>query len=268
MATSRSAPPLPAYVLHAWDWSESSLILDLFTRTQGRVVAVAKGAKKPTSNFRPLLLPFHALAVWLARPGGDDEEVRAVRAVEWSGSAALPSAVLMSGFYLNELLMKGLARQDPHPALFDAYADTLAALAAPGLVAADETAALRAFELALLRELGLLPELDTVTLTTSPVDPAAPYLLQGELGLAPAAGGIEGRAWVALEAALAHRDEGTITGHGFGGGIAALRAACRPLAAALRAPLRQVLHYHLGVAQLRTRQVGLELQRLADPTPR
>ena len=260
MATARSAPPLPAYVLHGWDWSESSLILDLFTRPLGRVAAVAKGAKKPTSALRPLLMPFHVLSVWLARPGADDGEVRAVRAVEWGGSAALPATALMSAFYLNELLLKGLARQDPHPTLFDAYGDTLAALAAPGAGNGAEAAALRAFELVLLRELGLLPELGVVTLTATAVEPQGSYLLRGEQGLAPAAGGIAGRAWVALEAALGHRNAD--------GGLAALREACRPTATALRAPLRELVQYHLASGPLRTRQLGLELQRLATSAPR
>ena len=47
MATSRRAAPAPlaAYVLHSYDWSESSLILELWTRDRGRIAAVAKGAK-------------------------------------------------------------------------------------------------------------------------------------------------------------------------------------------------------------------------------
>ena len=44
----------PAYVLHRYDWSESSLILETLTRHHGRVALVAKGAKKPSSNFRPV----------------------------------------------------------------------------------------------------------------------------------------------------------------------------------------------------------------------
>jgi DNA repair protein RecO (recombination protein O) len=241
-------------VLHGWDWSESSLILDLFTRSQGRLVVAAKGAKKPTSGFRPVLLPFHALAIWLSKPTADpDDEVRGLRAVEWAGSAPLPSSVLMSGFYLNELLLKGLARQDPHPALFDAYADTLAALAPSG---ADEGGALRAFELALLRELGVLPELNLVTQTTEPVRPERRYGLRPEVGLAPDADGVPGAQWVEIEAALKH------------GSMDALRHACRPAGPALRGQLRTLVHYHLGTSQLRTRQVGLELQRLAEPTPR
>jgi DNA repair protein RecO (recombination protein O) len=53
----------PAFVLHQWDWSETSLILDLFTRDQGRLAAVAKGAKRPTSSFRPVLLPLQPLSL-------------------------------------------------------------------------------------------------------------------------------------------------------------------------------------------------------------
>ena len=252
-SAARTPAPLAAYVLHGWDWSESSLILDVFTRGQGRLVAVAKGAKKPTSNFRPVLLPFHALTVWLSRANPDsDDDVRTMRSVEWAGSAPLPAAVLMSGFYLNELLMKGLARHDPHPRLFDAYAETLAALAD----GAEEGVALRAFELVFLRELGVLPELDAVTLTTEALRPDARYAIQPEAGIVPDAEGPPGSAWVELQAALTH------------GSLAALRYACRPQAAALRGPLRALVHYHLGTARLRTREVWLELQRLAEPVPR
>ena len=56
MATQRISNE-PAYVLHRYDWSESSLILDVFTRHYGRVALVARGAKKPSSSFRPILLP-------------------------------------------------------------------------------------------------------------------------------------------------------------------------------------------------------------------
>ena len=61
MATKRTHDE-PAYVLHRYDWSESSLILDVFTRRYGRVALVAKGAKRPSSNFRPVLLPFYKRA--------------------------------------------------------------------------------------------------------------------------------------------------------------------------------------------------------------
>jgi DNA repair protein RecO (recombination protein O) len=254
MATARATPPLAAFVLHSYDWSESSLIVDLFTRGQGRVVVVAKGAKRPTSNFRPLLLPFHPLTVWLSRAAADEDgEVKSLRAVEWGGGVPLPSAGLMSGFYLNELLLKGLARQDPHPALFDAYAETLEVLASGAAMAgADaEAVALRAFELVLLRELGWLPELDAVTASAQPVIADQRYTLAPDSGIVADAEGATGATWVALQAALQH------------GSPAALRQACAGSAALLRSPLRNLVHYHLSTAQLRTRRVGLQLQRLA-----
>lgn len=259
MAASRSTPPLAAYVLHSYDWSESSLVVDLLTRSQGRVVVVAKGAKRPTSSFRPLLLPFHPLTVWLSRSAADEHgEVRSLRAAEWGGGEPMPPAALMSAFYVNELMLEGLARQDPHPALFDAYAATLAALAA-GAGGEGEAATLRAFELVLLRELGWLPELDMETASATPVVAGRGYTLRPETGVAAQAQGPTGAAWVALQAALEH------------GSFAALRQACLAEAAALRAPLRNLVHYHLATTQLRTRRVGQQLQRLAAgaaPTPR
>src|SRR5687767_12156206 len=78
-----------AFVLHSHDWSESSLILDLFTREAGRVVAAAKGAKRPTSQMRAVLMPFQRITVQFARTRGDDgSEVRTLRAAEWGGAAA------------------------------------------------------------------------------------------------------------------------------------------------------------------------------------
>jgi DNA repair protein RecO (recombination protein O) len=254
MATSsRQHTPLLAYVLHRYDWSETSLIVELFTREQGRVVVAAKGAKRPTSQLRPVLLPFHPIHALLGKTPADAQaEVHLLRSAEWGGGRPLLGpAAMFPGFYLNELLLKLLVRQDPHRQLFDAYADTLAALATGG----DEGAALRAFELILLRELGWLPELSLATLTTQPVEAAKHYTLDPEAGLTERAGGLPGRTWVLLEAALVHA--------GASAEAAALRAACAPVAGALRGPLRALLHYHLGHTTLRTRQVWQGVQRLA-----
>ena len=274
-----AAHPLTAYVLHRYDWSESSVIVELFTRAQGRVAVVAKGAKRPTSNFRAVLLPFLPLQVLLGRPPQDENtEVVNLRSAEWAGGVPIPPAkALLSGYYLNELLLKLLARQDPHADLFDAYADTLVALAqaagsgdavaAEGLVegvtdtvkdSMAESAVLRAFELLLLRELGVLPELNAVTLTAQPLQPESRYTLHPDNGLvADLAGNAQtpsGAAWLAVDAALAR------------GTLALLRQVCVPLATPLRAPLRTLLHYHLGQRPLRTRQVWQGVQRLAENT--
>jgi DNA repair protein RecO (recombination protein O) len=252
----RGAASLAAYVLHHYDWSESSVILDLFTREHGRLAVAAKGAKRPHSQLRSVLLPFQRINVMLGRTAGDDpqaQDVQVLRSAEWAGGAPmLGGAALFSGFYLNELLMKLLGRHDPHAALFDAYAATL-----PELVARDELqaqAALRAFELTLLREIGVLPELGVVTLTQEPVDEADRYGLGPESGVIRQAPGAEasftGASLVALQAALQH------------GNPAAIQLACRGVLPELKSVLRQWLHYHLGSAGLRTRQVMLDAQKL------
>ena len=167
--TARTPATLQSFVLHHYDWSESSLILDLFTREQGRLAVAAKGAKRPHSQLRAVLLPFQCVQVTLARGRNlaDDDappEVQTLRAAEWAGGAAmLTGAALFAGFHCNELLMRLLARHDPHPRLFDVYAHTLPALASRDDVGVQ--AALRAFELVLLKEVGVLPDLSLFTAT-------------------------------------------------------------------------------------------------------
>ena len=78
MATKRIADE-PAYVLHRYDWSETSLILEVFTRHHGRVALVAKGAKRPTSSFRPVLLPLQPLSLAF----GGDGDIRTLKSAEW-----------------------------------------------------------------------------------------------------------------------------------------------------------------------------------------
>jgi DNA repair protein RecO (recombination protein O) len=244
---------LTAYVLHRWDWSESSLILDVWTREQGRIAVAAKGAKRPHSNLRAVLLPFQRLWVTLGRaPEGEAAEVRNLRGAEWAGGPPmLAGAALFAGFYLNELLMKLLQRQDPHPVLFDAYAATVVTLSEADDVAAE--GALRAFELTLLKEIGLLPDLSVATLTQRPVEDGRRYAVLAEVGVAEPRHGdhdLAGTTLIGLQAALEH------------GSLAALQQACAAALPELKAILRSQLHYHLGAPSLRTRQVMVEAQNL------
>ncbi len=264
MSTRRTQAPQPAFVLHQWDWSETSLILDLFTRDRGRIAVVAKGAKRPYSQL-PVLMPFQRLLVLTGKPKAEESaDILTLRTAEYAGAgAALPSARLFAGFYLNELLLKLLARADPHERLFDAYADTLLALAG-----ADDESPLRAFELLLLRETGVLPELARNTTTQDSVQAGKGYQLRAETGLTPAAAAdasaIDGTVWLALQQTLDHND------------LAALRAATLRDLPALKIQLRNLLLYHLGSPPLRTRQMMLDVRRLleaalpsqaADPGP-
>lgn len=253
----RSPATLRSYVLHRYDWSESSLILDLFTREQGRLAVAARGAKRPYSQLRAVLLPFQQVHVMLSRPrrGAEDEappEVQTLRGAEWAGGAAmLTGAALFAGFHCNELLMKLLGRGDPHPILFDAYAQTLPALA--GADDARAQAALRAFELMLLREIGLLPDLSRITATQRAVCEGELLALRPEAGVAHAGAGetgLPGALLIGAQAALEH------------GSMAALRQVCSGALPAFKTALRTLLHYHLGTPTLRTRQVMLDLQTL------
>lgn len=130
MAAAKRISDEPAFVLHSYDWSESSLILEVFCRHHGRVALVAKGAKKPSSNFRPVLLPLQPLLVTYTLGGDGSAEVHTLKGAEWVGGHVMPTGdALLSGMYLNELLLRLLARDDPHPALFDAYAGVVRVLA-------------------------------------------------------------------------------------------------------------------------------------------
>ena len=253
------SPTLSAYVLHRYDWSESSLIIDLFSREQGRVAVAAKGAKRPFSQLRGVLLPFQRLVVSIGRHASSEEtaEISNLRSADWTGGAAmLTGAALFSGFYLNELLLKLLARHDPHPALFDAYAATVAALGHGG--EAGGQAALRAFEIVLLREIGLLPELSSETATRRPVTAAERYRLLADAGVVAAPGSTDGTvggaALLAMQEALGDDD------------LAALQRAAAGHLPELRGVLRQLLAYHLGTDSLRTRRVMLEAQALGLAT--
>ncbi len=249
MATKRIADE-PAYVLHRYDWSESSLILEVFTRHHGRIALVAKGAKRPSSSFRPVLLPLQMLHVAF----GGDSEIRTLKSAEWQGGHVMPTGdALLSGYYLNELLLTLLARDDPHPGLFDVYANVVRVLASEHGEALQ--AALRTYELLLLREIGLLPQLDLQTMTLRALVDDTRYCLVPEGGLRQAhtddRASLSGVQWTALQAALEDGAPFTTT----------LRA-CASVTTELKPQLRTLLHYHCGVKTLRTRQMMMDIQSL------
>ncbi len=250
LATNKRISDEPAFVLHRYDWSESSLVLEVFTRHHGRIALVAKGAKRPSSSYRPVLLPLQMLHISY----GGDAEVRTLKTAEWAGGHVMPTGeALLSGYYLNELLLKLLARDDPHPALFDVYAQTVQVLASEhGEVL---QAALRTFELLLLREVGLLPQLDMQTLTLEGLQSSCAYCLVPEGGLrlahAQDRAQMPAQEWRNLQAALDDARPFRAT----------LRASAS-VAAELKPQLRALLHYHCGVQTLRTRQLMVDLQSL------
>jgi len=137
-----------AYILHALAYRDTSRILEVFTREQGRVSVFARGVRGPKARLASLLQPFQPLLLSFSSRG---EAAQLITAESDGGPrCALPPAALLSGFYLNELLLKLTTRHDPNGALFDGYQHTLQALAS----GAPLEPALRGFELHLLQELG------------------------------------------------------------------------------------------------------------------
>ena len=255
LATSKKITDEPAYVLHRYDWSESSLILEVLTRHHGRIALVAKGAKKPSSNFRPILLPLQPLHLAF----GGDAEIRTLRSSEWMGGHVMPTGeALMAGYYLNELLIRLLARDDPHPALFDAYALTVHIIAQEGRSSEGLQTlevALRAFELMLLREIGFLPSLKSQTANLADLQTETAYVLIPEGGLRAAhaedRSSLTGAQWLLLQTALDSEAP-----------FSQLLQACSSSLQPLKTQLRTLLHYHCGVATLKTRQMMIDLQNL------
>lgn len=143
----------PAFVLHSYPFRETSLILDVFSRAHGRLAIVARGARRPKSSLRGVLMNFQPLLLsWFGKG-----ELRTLHSAEWQGGQPyLQGRALMCGFYLNELLLNLLARDDPHPQLFDDYRATLQRLAHEQ----DHAATLRCFEKYLLQQLGYALALD------------------------------------------------------------------------------------------------------------
>ncbi len=135
------------YVLHTYPFKETSLVVELFSKDFGRIAAVAKGARRPRSAMRGMLQSFQTLsAAWSGK-----NELRTLHSLDWSaGLLLLRGEALMCGFYLNELLLRLLPREDAHGGLFDYYTQTLQTL----MTAKDLANTLRKFELTMLQEMG------------------------------------------------------------------------------------------------------------------
>lgn len=164
----------PGYVLHTYPYKETSLIVELFTYRFGRVALLARGARRPRSAMRGVLLSFHPLRLnWSV-----SAELGNLISAEWAGALQpLAGQGLMCGFYLNELLLRLLPRDDPHEALFELYASALKDLSEGAVY----TAVLRGFEKRLLAELGYAPLLER-DVASRPIDPEALYVYEPERG--------------------------------------------------------------------------------------
>lgn len=179
------------FVLHSYPYSETSLILEAFTRAHGRIVFMAKGAKRPTSAMKSVLNPFQQLHFnWFGKA-----DMKTLKSAEHERIfPQLNGAKLMSAFYMNELLLKLTHREEAHDILFDAYQEAVMQLSnaqshesiaviapngtpgvvfginAQGVIGVQAIASiLRKFEISLLQEIGYGLQLTTEADTHVPL---------------------------------------------------------------------------------------------------
>ena len=230
----------PAFVLHSYPFRETSLILDVYSRTHGRLAIVARGARRPKSSLRGILMGFQPLLLsWFGKG-----EVRTLHSAEWQGGQPyLQGTALMCGFYLNELLLNLLARDDPHEQLFDYYRATLYRLAHE----TDHAATLRCFEKHLLQQLGYALVLDCEAGSGRAIQADLSYRYAVERGALPD----DGVAQVGLPVL----------------GKTMLDMAADDYADPVTAQqskqlMRVLLNHHLGGKPLHTRELIKDLQKL------
>lgn len=230
----------PSFVLHSHPFRETSFIVDVISRNFGRLALVARGARRPRSALRGVLLAFQPLQLGWFGQG----EVRTLAKAEWQGGQPLLAGrALLCGYYLNELMLRLLPREDPHVSLFDAYAMVLRRLAegdaAPVL--------LRRFEQVLLREIGYAPTLDREADTGQPVLAGKRYAYAVERGPVEAARDTSGAALFSGRALLA------MAGDDYSEAETLQQS---------KALMRLLINHYLGGRDLNSRRVFLELQEL------
>jgi len=228
----------PAFVMHTYAFRETSLVVEAFTAGHGRVALLAKGARRPRSAMRGVLLAFQPLFVsWSGK-----NELRTLHKADWSGGQPLlRGPALMCGFYLNELLLKLLVRDDPHQQLFEDYREAIASLAR----GADAACVLRGFERSLLQEIGYALVLDRDAASGAAIAAESTYTYEVERGPRLASGGeelqVSGRTLLDIG-----RNDFT-------------RPATQQQSKLL---MRTLIQHHLGGQRLVTPQLYRELQQL------
>lgn len=230
-----------AYLLHSYPWRETSLIVEAFSLEHGRVSLLAKGARRPLSAMRGALMAFQPLSVSWSGSG----EVKTLHQVEWLGGfPLLQGAGLLCGYYLNELLLRLLPREDAHPELFNCYAQSLAKLA----LGMPREPLLRGFELSLLRELGYAPAFGLDAQSGEAVVSDGRYLVLPERGPIAAPSDMQGDPLLIPGRALLALAVGDFS---------------HPLTLNhAKHLMRRLINHHLDGRELASRRILMELQEL------
>ncbi len=184
MSTDARVNNEPGFILHTYPYKETSVVAESFTRSHGRVALIARGARRPTSALRGLIQPFTPLLLsWFGK-----SDLKTLHAAEWQGGLMAPQGrALMCGFYLNELLLRLLARGDAHELLYDRYIATFELLAGEACNM-DYERILRRFEKSLLSEIGYGATFDVDAESGAPIESDIRYVFQPERGALRASG--------------------------------------------------------------------------------
>ena len=227
-----------AFILHHRPFRDSSQILDVITMDHGKLGLVARGSRGARSRLKGVLRPFMPLAIsWVQR-----SDLGTLTGAEVRGAPlSLSGDALLSGYYVNELLLHFLHRHDPQPEIFDIYARTIAALAATDRIAV----CLREFEIELLRQVGYALNFDHEFGTHDVLETGKNYEYRFEQGPVPV-----------------QRSEGALVFSGADLLAIGARQFDEPevLRAATRL-MREVINFHLGGKELKSRKVLLDLHR-------
>jgi DNA repair protein RecO (recombination protein O) len=235
---SKRVQQQPGFVLHHRPFRDTSQILDILTRDHGRIAVVARGSRGSKSRLAGVLRPFLPLRVsWVAK-----SDLGTLTGAEAAGAPGqLHGDALLSAYYVNELMLNFLHRDDSQPEIFALYDEVITALARDK----DMAATLRGFELELLGLLGYAISLDHEAGSHDTLDPDQSYDYRLEQGPVPV-----------------DRDDGPLV---FPGSvlleIAARRFDDADVVRAAGRLLREVIDYHLGGKELQSRKVLREVHR-------
>lgn len=166
----------PAFILQHQPYRETSLLLDVLTRDEGRFSLVANGVRKTHSKTVALLQPFTPLKIsYIGKT-----ELKTLAYLEPNAPQYnLQGLALYCGYYVNELIDRFLHPHDPHPDVFLAYQHCLSQLTENNTI----QTALRLFELALLEHTGYGLDLEQDAQTQLAIAPHLKYRYQPGIGL-------------------------------------------------------------------------------------
>jgi len=228
----------PAWLLHHRPFRDSSQILDVLSRNHGRLALVARGSRGAKSKLRGILRPFLPLQLsWVMR-----SDLGTLTGAEMNGAPlSLAGDSLLSGYYVNELILKLLHRHDPQKEIFAVYGTTIERLAS----SQDIAPCLRQFEIELLRMLGYALNLDHDTESQEPLRPQQHYEYRVEQGPVPVSARDGPMVFTGVELIAIRKQQFAET--------AVLKQAGRLL--------RNVIAFHLDGKELNSRKVLREMRR-------